>query len=728
MKEKIVILLILTSFLIPVLALSQDTFDLPKPGLTPDSSFYFLDTIGKKINLFFTFSPEKKAEKAIQFAEERLAEAKVMGEKNKTKALASANQAYQEFLDLANQKTKEAKEKGKDVEELAILITEKTLKHQEVLMEVFEKVPEEAKTAIQDAIEASRKGSEEAVQSVSGVKKDELLQKAEELRISALEEKVKTLEEKSEERVVAAEAEAERLKREMEAAKGEAEKARLMAEVEMAKAETERLKRELEINQKLTIEPNKDTSQIQTEPKPEITPVKLSIIAQDTPAAAQVGLNTFTKIKFIGGSTDTTITKIMVTRGGVSSDTYVSYIELYDGSTKLDAIQALNRNTHKATFSGFSWKIPAGETKILDIKASITPLRTATVGESIILGINSVSDITSSAPLSGDFPLMGDAKIINADILIGTLDVNVQNTPAANTIISGSTNQEIASWKFTANSVEDLNVKQIRITHTGSIQRDYIKNIRLEIDGVQIGGMVAALDTMNVATFDLSDSPLLIHANNSKVIHAYADIASGEWTRRTVTFEITQYPDVAAYGFNSKELATVTANNWSAYTRQIGSTMIINQGTLTVDIDTNLNPSSQVYEAMSLDNNLLAAFKFTAGQEGIRVARLGLRVDPDVSSFDITLWDGLGQIPVTNYSFLFGGSGCVIGFSPGLFDIPAFSTKTIQIKAANVQNGFLGVNINASADICADGLKSKYDIPTENITIIPGRGNVHAFE
>lgn len=118
-----------------------------------------------------------------------------MAEENKLEALDKANSNYQKFLNLANSKTQEAKEKGKDIEELAILITEKTLKHQEILGEVFERVPDEAKTAIQKAIEVSRGGSETAVQAVSGEKKEELLQKIEEVKVKA-EEKIKSLEEK----------------------------------------------------------------------------------------------------------------------------------------------------------------------------------------------------------------------------------------------------------------------------------------------------------------------------------------------------------------------------------------------------------------------------------------------------------------------------------------------------------------------------------------------------
>jgi len=202
MKKSIIIIILL----FPVFVSAQANLIDIKPGLTPDSSFYFLDTWGKRINLFFTFSPEKKAEKSLKFAEEKIAEAIVMADKNKTNAVEIANKKYQEFINLANQKTKEAEEKGTNIEELASLITEKTLRHQEVLIEIFEKVPEEAKSAIEKAIQVSRGGTEEAVKSVSGERKEEFLQKIEEVknkideRMITLEEKIEKLEQKLEEK------------------------------------------------------------------------------------------------------------------------------------------------------------------------------------------------------------------------------------------------------------------------------------------------------------------------------------------------------------------------------------------------------------------------------------------------------------------------------------------------------------------------------------------------
>jgi len=162
--------------------------DLPSPGLTPDSPFYFLKSWKESIQTFFTFGAENKAKQFLHLAEVRLAEYQKMIEKGKTEIAEKTLEKYEKQLNHALEKAEEAKEGGKDVEELAALIAEKTLKHQEVLVEIFDKVPEQAKTAIQKAIEASKKGSEEAVKAVSGTKKDELFQEIERIE-PKLEEK-----------------------------------------------------------------------------------------------------------------------------------------------------------------------------------------------------------------------------------------------------------------------------------------------------------------------------------------------------------------------------------------------------------------------------------------------------------------------------------------------------------------------------------------------------------
>jgi len=480
-----------------------------------------------------------------------------------------------------------------------------------------------------------------------------------------------------------------------------------------------------------------------TSPTTPTTPaIPLSIaLASDTPGISQTALNSqdvvFTKIQIGGGSTDIIISKIIVSRGGVSADADISSVKIYDGATQLGSTQAINTLTHKATFSSLNWVIPVGTTKVLTIKGSIAPSGTATVGDSIKLGINSVADITSTISFSGIFPLLGNAKTI-AGISVGNLDVDRQTAPATTTILSGSVEQEIASWRFNASGTEGFDVTSITVTQVGSATQNDITNIKLKVSGVQIGSTIASLDSQNKATFDLSSSPLSINASASKTVYAYADIAAGGWTARTIIFEITQATDVTAFGNNSGGSTTITYNSGTAYARQRGDTMTIGQGTLTVALDTALNPAAQHY-VKGTTNRPFTAIKFSTGAvEGVRVTKLVLTLGgsgaaaTDLSN--ITLWDGSTQIAgsasVIGSSVTFGAN--TVGFdSTGLFDVEKSSVKTILVKA-DINNGAttdhtLSLSLSSNTNLWVDGLNSQYDI-AQTVNTVSATGEAHTVD
>jgi len=59
-------------------SISTEVLAVEEPKLLPDSPFYFFKEIGRGISNTFTFSSEKKAEKRLDQAAERLAETKAM--------------------------------------------------------------------------------------------------------------------------------------------------------------------------------------------------------------------------------------------------------------------------------------------------------------------------------------------------------------------------------------------------------------------------------------------------------------------------------------------------------------------------------------------------------------------------------------------------------------------------------------------------------------------------
>lgn len=138
-------------------------------GIKPGQFLYFLDTASERVALFFTFSPEKKAQKALEYADERLAEIEAIAEENDSVTIKKAVANYENSMTFATEKSKEVKDKTQ-AETLLTSITDSSSRNQEVLSAVLVKVPEEAKGVIMQAIEASKTGRAEAMKQVSELK------------------------------------------------------------------------------------------------------------------------------------------------------------------------------------------------------------------------------------------------------------------------------------------------------------------------------------------------------------------------------------------------------------------------------------------------------------------------------------------------------------------------------------------------------------------------------
>ena len=181
MLKKLLFVPLLAIFLFAGVAQAQ-TNDLPEPGMLPDSPFYFLKSWSEGIGTFFTFGDEAKAERFLNLSEKRLAEANALAVKGKPEIAEKAIGRYQEQLSRALSKAEEAKAKGLDTDEVLAKVSEATLKHQAVLADVYERVPEQAKSAIERAMQAGMRGHEEALKAVSGEKREEVMQNVEEKR------------------------------------------------------------------------------------------------------------------------------------------------------------------------------------------------------------------------------------------------------------------------------------------------------------------------------------------------------------------------------------------------------------------------------------------------------------------------------------------------------------------------------------------------------------------
>jgi adenosylmethionine-8-amino-7-oxononanoate aminotransferase len=146
----------------------------------PGDALYTVDQFTERVKMAFMNSPEAQAKFLATLASERLEEAQSLAEENRVAHVEQALTRFEEHLAAAQKKAAEAKARGKNVDEIQALLAENTLKHQETLEQVFEKVPEEAQPAIERALEVSKRGYEEALEAVSKEKKEEVIKNTEE--------------------------------------------------------------------------------------------------------------------------------------------------------------------------------------------------------------------------------------------------------------------------------------------------------------------------------------------------------------------------------------------------------------------------------------------------------------------------------------------------------------------------------------------------------------------
>lgn len=135
--------------------------ELPAAGLTPRSPFYFLKRAFENLGTLLTFGEANKAQRYLNLAERRLAEAQVLAEDGDERARV-ALKIYERQVERAAERA--ARSGDADA---AATVAEATTKHLSVLDRVIEQVPEQAKEAVRMAKASSVKGQVSALRALA---------------------------------------------------------------------------------------------------------------------------------------------------------------------------------------------------------------------------------------------------------------------------------------------------------------------------------------------------------------------------------------------------------------------------------------------------------------------------------------------------------------------------------------------------------------------------------
>jgi hypothetical protein len=311
------------------------------------------------------------------------------------------------------------------------------------------------------------------------------------------------------------------------------------------------------------------------------------------------------------------VTNVVLARTGVSGDTTLNNVYLFNGAVRLTDSATVS-NT-KITFNDASGivTIPAKSSVVVAVKSDIL---TGTSGQTVGVMVDSVSTDASSVsglPVSGNHHTIATASLagvnFNASTLPSTAGIDPQD--------------DYVMWQNTVSvTTRDVKLHSLRFRQLGSVENADLGNFRLLIDGVQVGDAVASIDSNRYVTFDLSASPATLKTGN-RVIKLMGDVVGG--SSQTFQFQVRQAADVEAVDTQYGAAVLAQANSTTFSARTTG-TITVNSGTLTVTKTTD-SPAGNV----TLDGSgvTLAKFELKAAGEDVKVESLGVSFNSNDGTF-----------------------------------------------------------------------------------------------
>jgi len=453
-------------------------------------------------------------------------------------------------------------------------------------------------------------------------------------------------------------------------------------------------------------------------------------LAADTPAAGWIAKGAynadFTKLTVKNTSAaKVRIDKIVVKRDGLGADADITAVRLYDGATQVGSDQALNTNTHLATFNNINWDIDAGVTKTLTVKADTYA---SAAGTNDYLSVT-VMELEGTGTLTVSLPISGNAMQYHA-VTVAAVDVDAQSTPGATPLISGATEQELACFNINVGAQEAVNVDSLTITNNDTIGNDELSNFVVKQGTEVLGKNTATFNSSNKVTV-IFDKPYYMKKSTNKDLCVYGDIKGGITVTKYITLQLAESKDVIVRGEDSKAQIVVTSNDGSTFTAESGQQMTISQGTLTVTRNTATLPVvTSLIDGVT--KNKLTAYKFSAGAtEGVKITRLRLTVSgadsTDLSNFELYKYDEITakETQIGNSQSISGTSVTFEDTSDGLFDIAASKNVVVHVYAdintsAAWPNNSGAVYIgstNSNLIIKGKGSKSGDYIPAASVTL-----------
>ncbi|MGC9611056.1 MAG: peptidoglycan-binding domain-containing protein, partial [Minisyncoccia bacterium] len=394
-------------------------------------------------------------------------------------------------------------------------------------------------------------------------------------------------------------------------------------------------------------------------------------------SVAQGGVNVpILKLYFTAGtSAPVTVTQFTVVRSGLSQDSDLNNVYLYDGGVRLATNLGINQGSINFSNSSGIFTVNAGQTKEITVSADVNS--TAAAGHIITLGVAGASAITASGAVSGAFPITSNYMTVATMTNLATLTVSGYSSSTVN-INAGQQNYLIGQFTVQAGN-NPVKVTNLRFTNVGTVDTGYVQNIKLMNGSTQLGATVGTMPATNVLSFDLASNPLMLTSGQSIQLNIYADVMGG--TGRYFQLTIQQASDVQAVDNMYSVGIGATLVSGSTFPVTLAYNSILNGGLV---ISRNAN-SPTTYVVAGNTNQVLAKFDILASGDAVKINQLVLaQVGQTVSSTNIRVVDDqgaqLGSTITTGAATMYvpGSTAATNNLN---YVIPANVTRTLTVYA-----------------------------------------------
>ncbi len=395
-------------------------------------------------------------------------------------------------------------------------------------------------------------------------------------------------------------------------------------------------------------------------------------------AAGQAGA-LLANLTFSGNGT---ITNLELQRIGVSFDSELTNVYLYDGNKRIsDAASVVTGGFIRFNSSAVGLFSVNG-TRTISVRADILAATqtNGVVGSAVGVKLNSVTTTggtpTTYTNVMG--PVLAVSGVSLATVNLGTVDTNGGLTRYTD---AGTLNYNVWSDSVSIGT-RDTILKAATFKYVGSAPVDSVQNLSLYVDGTKVAGP-ATVDSSNnnKVTFDLGATPFVLKSG-SHTVDVRGDIVKG--SSYNFYFSIENVADLMIEDSNLYGVAIAATINSATFSSSNATyaTIGVNKGSVTVNVDPAFNPSTITGGSTNMP---IAQFVLKGYGEDVKVNTLA--VTPTVSGLapyngglsNVGLFLNGGQIG-TSQTWAYTGGALTYTTGSSLI-IPAGQTVTLTVKA-----------------------------------------------